>query len=235
MKPTRLYLQKNNTNLTPLLWFHNNKANEMLFGIYGLKQKQPTLTLEFPEFILEDSELDAIRYNYNDAKVVNRQLDHITCHSDGKFHLKTKNDDKDRYIHQLKSNTPLGPSVPIFFQFQIITDVYSNHELTNEKPEDPHVTIKVSDEQCLSMRGAFAGIDFDLKKEMGQALSAINRSNHFIQTAVALTSNSLQGLLFWQTFNLSKEAEKSRPRGTIASFMFSTIDSKNLIKTFVFE
>ena len=235
MKPTRLYLQKNNNGLTPLLWFHNNKINEMLFGIYGLKQKQPTLTLEFPEYVLEDSELDAVRYNYKDAKSVNKQLDHITCHCDGKFHLKTKNDDKDRYIHQLKSNTPLGPDVPIFFQFQIISDVASNYELMNEKPEDPHVTIKVSDEQCLSMRGAFAGIRFDLKKEMGQTLSAINKDNPFAQAAVILTSNSLQGLFFWQTINISEDARKVRPRGTIASFMFSTIDSRNLIKTFVFE
>lgn len=235
MKPARLYLQKNNDSLSPLLWFHNNKANEMLFGIYGLTKKQPILTLEFPEYILEDSELDAVRYNYKDATEINKQLDHITCHCDGKFHLKTINDSQDRYIHQLKNNMPLGPDVPIFFQFQIISDLATNYQLTNKKPEVPYIAINLSDNQCLSMRGAFAGINFDLKKEMGETLSVINKGNPFMQSAVILTSNSLQGLFFWQTINLSEDAKKGRPRGTIASFMFSTIDSKNLLKTFIFE
>jgi hypothetical protein len=235
MEPTRLYLQKSNNDFSPLLWFHNNKANEMLFGIYGLIQKQPILTLEFPEYILADNELDAVRYNYKEANVVNKQLDHITCHSDGKFHLKTINDSEDCYIHQLKSNIPLGPNVPIFFQFQIISDLVANYQLINIKPRDPYVAINLSDNQCLSMRGAFAGIDFDLKKEMGQTLTAINKGNPFMQSAVILTSNSLQGIFFWQANNLSEDAKKGRPRGTIASFMFSTIDNKNLIKTFIFE
>ena len=235
MKPTRLYLQRSNNNFSPLLWFHNNKVNEMLFGIYGLTQKQPILTLEFPEYILADNELDAVRYNYKEANVVNKPLDHITCHSDGKFHLKTINDSADRYIHQLKSNVPLGPNVPIFFQFQIISDLVANYQLINIKPTDPYVAINLSGDQCLSMRGAFAGINFDLKKEMGETLTAINKGNAFMQPAVILESNSLQGFFFWQAGNLSKEAQKGRPRGTIASFMFSTIDNKNLIKTFIFE
>jgi len=235
MKPTKIYLQKNNDDLSPLLWFHNNKANEMLFGIYGLTQKQPILTLEFPEYILADNELDAVRYKWKEANLVNKQLDHITCHSDGKFHLKTINDSEDRYIHQLKSNIPLGPNVPIFFQFQIISDLAENYKLTNIKPIDPYVSINLSDNQCLSMRGAFAGIAFDLKKEMGQTLAVLNKGNPFMQPAVILESNSLQGIFFWQINNISENAKKGRPRGAMASFMFSTIDNKNLIKTFFFE
>ena len=64
MEPTRLYFQNTNNDFARILWFHNNKINEMLFGICGLTQKQPTLTLEFPEHILADNELDAIRYNF---------------------------------------------------------------------------------------------------------------------------------------------------------------------------
>jgi hypothetical protein len=235
MKPTRLYLQKNSNNFLPLLWFHNNKVNEMLFGIYGLTKKQPILTLEFPEYILDDKELDAVRYNWKEAKVVNKQLDHITCHSDGKFHLKTINDIEDRYIHQLKSTVPLGPNVSIFFQFQIISDLVEYYQVTNIKPREPYVSINLLENQCISMRGAFAGINFDLKKEMGQTLTNINKGNPFIQSAVILESNSLQGFFFWQKHNLSEDAKKGRPRGTMASFMFSTIDNKNIIKTFFFE
>jgi hypothetical protein len=235
MEPTRLYFQNTNNDFARILWFHNNKINEMLFGIYGLTQKQPTLTLEFPEHILADNELDAIRYNYKEAKAINKQLDHITCHHDGKFHLKTINDPNDLYTHQLKSNTPLGPDVPIFFQFQIISDLASNYQLRTKKPKDPYVSMNLSDNQCLSMRGAFAGIKFNLQEEMAKTLTAINKVSSFAQPAIILTSNSLRGIFFWQINELTDDAKKGRPKGTIASFMFSTIDNKNLIKTFIFE
>ena len=108
MKPTRLYLQKSNNDFSRILWFHNNKVNEMLLGIYGLTKKQPTLTLEFPEHILANTELDAIRYNYSEAVEINKQLDHITCHCDGKFHLKTKS-----ALHFAKSSDPIGLAIEI--------------------------------------------------------------------------------------------------------------------------
>lgn len=235
MEPTRLYLEKSKNDFSPLLWFQNNKMNEMLLGIYGLSQKQPTLTLEFPEYILEDRELNAVRYNYSEAIKINKQLDHMTCHRDGKFHLKTKNDLNDRYMHQLKSNIPLGPDVPIFLQFQIISDIASNYQRTTKTPSNPFVSIKLSDDQCLCMRGMFAGINFDIMNEMGQTLSAINKGNPYVQPAVVLTSNSLQGIFFWWIGTITEEAIEGRPRGTIASFMFSTVDNKNLIKTFIFQ
>lgn len=235
MEPTRLYLEKSKNDFSRLLWFQNNKMNEMLLGIYGLSQKQPTLTLEFPEYVLEDHELNAVRYNYSEAIEINKQLDHITCHCDGELHLKTKNDLNDRYMHQLKSNIPLGPDVPIFLQFQIISDIASNYQLTTKTPKNPFVSIKLSDDQCLCMRGMFAGINFDIKNEMGQTLSAINKGNPYAQSAVVLTSNSLQGIFFWQIVTITEEAIRGRPQGTIASFMFSTVDNKNLIKTFIFQ
>lgn len=235
MERTLLYLQKNNNDFSRLLWFHNYKANEMVLGICGFTKEQPTLTLEFPEYILADHELDAIRYNYSEASAVNKRLDHITCHCDGKFHLKTINDSRDRYIHQLKSNIPLGPNVPIFLQFQIISDLASNYQLLSNPPKNPHVAIKLANDQCLSLRGAFSGIKFDLKKEIGETLAAINKGNPFMQSAVMLESNSLQGIFWWQTNQFTDAAIKARPRGTIVSFMFSTVDNKNLVKTFIFK
>jgi len=235
MNPTRLYLERSNNILSPLLWFHNFKINEMMLGIYGLNHKQPFLTLEFPEYILPDSKLNAINYKYKDATQVNKQLDHITCHNDGKFHLRTKNDENDRYIHGLKSNTPLGPDVPIFLQFQIISDITENYKITKKSPKNPYVLLQISDNECLSLRGAFSGINFDLKKEIAQTLSALNNGNPFSQPAIVLNSNSLQGIFFWQKMALIGDAKKNRPAGTIVSFMFNTENGENLIKTFIFE
>ena len=235
MEPTRLYLQTNNDVFRRLVWFHNNKPNEMLLGIYGLYQKQPTLTLEFPEYTLADDELDAVRFNYSEAIEINKQLDHIMCHSDGKFHLRTLNDSSDRYIHELQSNIPLGPEVPIFLQFQIHSDTASNYRLTTKKPKNPYVAIKLADDQRLAMRGAFSGIRFKLAEAMEQTLRAIFKGRPVNKPAVILSSNSLQGIFFWEVFKITEEAKRARPLGTIVSFMWTTIENKNLIKTFIFR
>lgn len=235
MEPTRLYLQTNSDVFSRLLWFHNNKPNEMLLGIYGLYQKQPTLTLEFPEYTLADDELDEVRFNYSEVIEINKQLEHITCHCDGKFHLRTVNDPNDRYIHELKSNIPLGPEVPIFLQFVILSDIASNYRLASKKPKNHHVSIKLADDQCLAMRGAFSGIKFKLAEEMRQTLCAIFKGRPFMEPGVILCSNSLQGIFFWEVFKITEEAKGRRPPGTIVSFMFSTIENKNLIKTFIFQ
>ena len=235
MNPTRLYLQKENEVLSPLLWFHNFKINEMMFGIYGLNQKQPKLTLEFPEHVLPDNELDSINYKYKDATQINKQLDHITCHKDGKFHLKTKNDDNDLFIHELKSITPLGPDVPMFLQFQILSDIADNYTIRKNSPKKPFVKINLSGSECLFLRGAFSGKNYELEKEMAQTLALLNNGKSFVQQAVTLKSNSLKGLFFWQKGILSNEAKKSRPAGTIASFLFPIENNMNLIKTFIFE
>lgn len=125
--------------------------------------------------------------------------------------------------------------MPIFLQFQIISDLASYYQLSTKRPKKPSVSIGVADNQCLSLRGVFAGIKFDLKKEIGQTLVAINKGNTIAQPAVILESNSLQGIFFGQVNHLTTEAKKARPRGTFVSFMFSTMDNKNLIKTFIFE
>ncbi|MBU4287914.1 MAG: hypothetical protein KKI12_07075 [Proteobacteria bacterium] len=235
MNPTRLYLQKEKEGFSPLLWFHNFKFNEMMFGIYGLNQKQSKLTLEFPEYVLSDNELEAVNYKYEDASPINKQLDHITCHGDGKFHLKTKNEDKDLYIHELKSITPLGPDVPIFLQFQILSDAAENYTISKKSPKKPSAQINLSGREYIVLRGAFSGINYELEKEMAHLLALLNDNKPFVQQAVTLKSNSFQGLFFWQKGILPDHAKNSRPPGTFASFMFSVENNMNLIKTFVFE
>lgn len=205
----------------------------MLMGFYGLTKKEPVLALEFPEYVLSNNELKQVRYNYSEAKEINQKIDHISCHDNGKFHLKTKGDPDTQYIHKLLSSVPLGPDVPVFLKFIVISDVASSYQVTTKKPKDPHVPIRLEPNQYLSLKCMFSGANYNLKKALSDTLSATIKRGPLFHSAVILNSSSLQGGFFWEIGVYPEEAKAKRPCGTIVSFQFPTQDKKNILKTFV--
>lgn len=110
---TRLYVRDTETSYRPVAWFQNNKPNEMLFGIYSLKASgRSVLRAMWPEIDIDT--IDApIHCKFSDLVDVGVAVDHITCHADGTFHVKTI-DQKDVYIHGMKRVAPLGADTPTF-------------------------------------------------------------------------------------------------------------------------
>jgi hypothetical protein len=92
------------------MWFHNNAVNEMLMGFYGLSNKQAKLNFIFPERVVSKEELRWLNFNYFSTEEVGEVADHITCHADGTFHIKTKGG-KEIYRDAMKRQEPLGANM----------------------------------------------------------------------------------------------------------------------------
>jgi hypothetical protein len=98
-KKLSIYLKDEKNRYPRFAWVHNFKPNEMMLGIYGLDGRRPTLRCMWSERDVTTEELPAIRYEFKDRIEVGSKIDHITCHADGKFHVKTV-DNVDRYIQR---------------------------------------------------------------------------------------------------------------------------------------
>jgi hypothetical protein len=227
---TRLYLRTNQTIYRPVAWFRNNKPNELLIGLYGLRKKQPVLRYMWPERELEKEQLDAVRFDYRDKIDVGYAVDHVTCHADGRFHVKTANH-KDLYVQEMQRCEPLGPDTTTFLELIICTDIARNYCLTSTTAKVPNAWIDVLEGSYVVLRGMFSGANYDIESVMAATLARLGGSF----PAVRLASGTVKGVLAMRQESLSEEAAKSRPQGTILSFKFPVENDRWHIKSFLFE
>jgi hypothetical protein len=228
-KPTRGYLLTEDNKYRRLLWVQNNKPNEMLLGIYGLARNTPILRYMWPERTLDQSELENVRYQYQDAVPVGLALDHVTCHADGRFHVKTK-DGSDLYVQTMKRSEALGPDTSIFLEVVVISDL-ARHYTISRRVKYPHIWFGVGPDKYLALRGMFSGVNYPVEKDM-LATMAPFRGRH---GGVVLTSGTLKGIFMGHAKALAGEALATRPRGTMLSFKFPVTGGKWHVKTFLLE
>jgi hypothetical protein len=159
MEPTRFYLKTAPSRFSRLMWFRNNAKNEMLMGINGLSKKQATLDYIFPERKMSEEDLKSLRFNYSDLRKVKEDVDHITCHEDGTFHIKTIGG-KEVYRDSLKRQEPLGANTPTFLDFIIISDLAANYCVTSTIPKYPHMCLSCNENEFCIIEGKFSGINY---------------------------------------------------------------------------
>jgi hypothetical protein len=147
------------------MWFHNNALNEMLIGIYGLSKKQATLDFIFTEQNVSEEELNSLHFTYSDLIKVKEQVDHITCHSDGTFHIKTIGG-KEVYRDTLKRQEPLGRDTPTFLDFIIISDLAANYRVASTMPKYPHIWLSCNENESYIIECKFSGANYPVEKEM---------------------------------------------------------------------
>jgi len=229
-KPTRGYLKTGPDEFRPLLWVQNNKPNEMLLGVYGLATTTSILRSMWPEQVVRTSDLPSIHYSHKDAIEIGVALDHVTCHADGRFHLKTKQND-DIYVHSMQRTEPLGPDTSVFLEVFVVSDVAEHYGVSPSHVKYPHIWFGLLNDQYLALRGMFAGINFPVETKMMATMAQI-RGQH---GGVALTSGTLKGIFMGGPASLSDEARSSRPKGTLLSFKFPVPPDQWHIKTFLFE
>ena len=121
---TRIYYRNPSGSDARLFWVRNNRPNEMLLGIYGLDGKPASMKYVFPELEFETDSPPPLDFKYADASEMDIPIDHFTCHSDGRFHVKTHGDE-DLYTHKEKRGEALGPDSPPFLDLLVLTDVLS--------------------------------------------------------------------------------------------------------------
>ena len=85
-EPTRVYVRTADKQFAWLLWVHNNRPNEMLLGAYGLDGHPAIITYEFPERVHTRGEPRELKFHYEEASPVHLNIDHFTCHADGRPH-----------------------------------------------------------------------------------------------------------------------------------------------------
>lgn len=233
MEPTRLYLKSSTGGYRRLLWFDNHRPNEMLMGIYSLTGGPGILSHEFPEYELEESELTSVRYDYGEAVTVGKPVDHVTCHADGRIHVKTRT--VDRYVHAVQHVEPLGPSTATFLRFIVITDLVRKYSSISGPPKLPYTWIQGDEQQLWSLQGTFSGINYDLEADTAATIQHLAGGHAVTQPAVRLVSGTLKGLVWGHSQVVPAEMLKKRPAGTIVSFKFPAAHSRWIIKTFIFQ
>lgn len=239
--PTHLYFQNTGTSFPRLMWFRENKENEMLLGFSGLEIKESTLLFQFEDKEVSKSELSAIKFEYKNIKEVNKRFDHISCHANGRFHIKLKNE-KDLYIHKMQRIQPLGERTPRFLDFIIITDARQKYKVIDDKPKLPYVTLPIcSENEGFTIRGWFSGSKFEIESEIIEEFSIITGKINTITNkekikipAVKLEGTYLKGYLHFAKIPFRKEIYNNRPSGTIICFLFPVAKDKFFVKSLFF-
>jgi hypothetical protein len=212
------------------MWFHNSKPSEMLMGINGLSSTRAVLDSEFPERIVSAGEMRNLQFLYIDAKKVLKSFDHITCHPDGTFHIRTR--DEDLYVHQLKRVEALGRDTPVFFEFIVLSDRGRFYASTTDEPKAPCLVLKIQRDATVQIMGAFSGARYDLESVFAGMIPALGGEAG--APAFRLRSGTLKGMLYWQVSNPPEAIFSTRPRGTLFLIRFPVGADRFLVKSFLF-
>lgn len=229
-KPTRAYLRTKDDEFRPLFWVHNNKPNEMLLGLYGLSKTTPVLRCMWPERTLQTSELANVHYDYGNGIEVGAPVDHITCHADGRFHVKTKGGG-EVYIQSMRRTEPLGPNTSTFLELILVSDLARHYAITKGRVKYPHVWFGLNHDRCFALRGMFSGTNYPVEPRMLATMAQFPGQHG----GMILTSGTLKGVLMGHPKTLGEEALAARPRGTLLSFKFPVGADVWHLKTFLFE
>lgn len=200
----------------------------MLLGVYGLCEKPSVLKYMWPERDLNSTELISVQCSYREMTEVGCLVDHITCHADGTFHVKTRHEE-DSYIQGMRRTEPLGPDTGIFLELFLISDLAQSYAISEVKY--PHVWVNLPSDHYISFRGMFSGVNYELEKQMIATMKQFK--GNFVGTR--LVSRTLKGLLMGRSNSLVDGAKKSRPRGSILSFKFPVREDQWHIKIFLFQ
>lgn len=227
-EPLRVYIRRN-SEYARLMWFHNNKPNEMLIGFYGLYQKQPILQGMFPERRVTSSDLKDLPFKYSDIQPMNEKIDHITCHADGTFLIKTIGG-KEVYRDTMKRVEPLGPDTPTFLEFIILTQTSDKYKMTTAQSQYPHIFFDHLDDHIFIIEGRFSGANY---KELDNEVSGrLGQIGIMIAPIFRLDASTVRGLLLVQALRMSQDALTNRHDGTVIIFKFPIAPDKYIIKGF---
>ncbi len=166
-----------------------------------------------------------------DAQKVQKPTDHITCHPDGTFHIRTK--DEDLYVHRMKRVEPLAADTPIFLEFIILSDRARNYAVRSAAAKTPSVVVRIRPDDVLQVRGVFSGARFDLESVMAATIATLRQRQAFAQPVIKLDGSTLKGLLYYEAVSPPEEVFAQRPRGTILSFKFPVGPDVYLVKAFL--
>jgi hypothetical protein len=215
-------MRRSSGEIALLFRVQNHKPNEMLVHPVGLGGKQPVLRAEFPEQVLPRDAVPSFRYK--DGIEVGVPVDHITCHQDGSFQIRTRAGHPVKYLHRVDGAAPVHPASGVILHFDVISDVVERYVPLRVPPKTPNYCALVSAGQVVTVRANFAGVQHPFRLPVPP------------QTSMgAVDSPTLGGVFRWQVRTPTEAELDRRPRGTIYVFEFEQNDGRRRRKAFVFE
>ena len=238
--PTRVYLETVPGSRLRFLEIHNYNPNDIdvVMGLFGLSGNKPILSMIFPDQVLNEAEIEPNTYTtpirWREATKVEKRADHITCHADGQFWIKTT-DKHDLYIQKVKQVEPCGPDTPVFLNFQVISDVAKKYAPETEQGRYHSAWFSVEPEEVIHLNGMFSGINYPLEKEA--AATMLQQTGYALtaQPVVYWSGGTLKGMLWGFTQSVTPEVLSKKPAGTIVAFKLNNPSGQTLFKTFVFR
>lgn len=225
---TRLYLRTPEAQFARLLWVRNHRPNEMLLGFYGLEGRRPRITHEFPERIIGPTESGPFKIKWEDASPVAIELDHFSCHADGRFHLKQHGGDVF-YSHNERHSEPLGPGTGIFLNLIVASDRAAAYQAIKGEPKLPHVWVDGGVDRSVVLRCLFSGGNFPIEPEV--LAVAIGRPQG--AGVIVLNSATLKGAVVASPFTLPEDAHIAKPPGTLLVFQWPRGAARSGVKSFI--
>jgi hypothetical protein len=232
--PVYFYLEKAPNSFSKFLMFHNYSPNQMILEIYGLDGNKANMTHAFHGKIVTEEELSTVDFKWPEAVRIEKPIDHVTCHQDGKFHIKTTNK-KDLYVERMKHAKRIGPDVDIFLQFKLVSEICERYSTVQLPLEEPNACFSVPQEQVLHMEGFFSGVRYNLEQAFSATVMHRTGIRTVITPVVQLISGSIKGLFHCYASPIPIESSRSKPDGTFMTFKFKGGEGKYAIKGFFFK
>lgn len=230
----RLYFQKGPDAFAPFLGFEEINSSELLFGVYGLDRKAPSLTVRFSDREVTDEELLDLQWEYKAARQMRAPADHFTCHQDGTFHLKAHRSVQPLYSDRLRRAEPLDPKTSRFLDFLVLSDRVEEYRCVVRHPKRPAIRIVAEPRAVVFIRGRFSGLEYNLEKEAEQETARIRGAPHTV-LAHTVSWSTMKAVLMIQKQYPPSEVFQNRPRGTLVLFRFNVSEHRHLIKAFGFS
>jgi len=227
-KPTRIYIRSDEKRFRRLAWFAHNKSNELLIGAYGLSGGPATLIGMWPKRELASLELESVNYKWSELDEVGTIFDHITCHADGRFHVKTKGGPL-AYTDTMKWGEPFGPDSSLFLEFTLVGDLTEKYALIRGSTKLPNFSIETQPSEYAEVRGMLSGVNFPLEAQM---VAVASKFKGFNEVGV-IRSETLKLAFTAGAKQLPPAAKDNRPRGTLLSFKFRLPEDRWQIKSFI--
>jgi len=126
------------------------KPFELLLMPYGLEQSAPTMTVRYPDRLVDDGGLRELTWDYSEARPMAMPIDHFTCHRDGTIHLKKRRNAGPLYAETVKCDEPITANSSRFFDAFILSDRAAAYGRVSPKAKHPRIALVANPDEVVS-------------------------------------------------------------------------------------
>ncbi len=205
----------------------------LLFMPCGLDRGQPTMTIRYPDRVVDTPNAE-LSWMYSEAQPTNVQVDHFTCHRDGRIHLKRRpGDGETLYSDIVRCDQPITAQTPRFFDAYVLGDRAAAYGSMSAQPKRPRIAFGVRLDEVVFIRARFSGVEYDLEREAEEETEYL-RDVPDVRRVHTVAWKTIKAVMTFQKVAPPSAVFENRPKGTVVSAIFNIEDSRSVIRTMVF-